>query len=165
MVAIPAPETFTPMPWKEGETRVARMICDVVTPDGKPFYGGTYFPPVDRYGRTGFPTLLNAIAQAWKSRRSELEQSANELLSHVRANAEGLAVGGATTTSSRSSWNSTRLVARLANTRPSPSSTLPDSTTMRSRDRYSLALEMAATARMSAPRSIWPRFRARALGG
>jgi len=66
-----------------------------LTPDRKPFYGGTYFPPADRYGRTGFPTLLNAIAQAWKSRRSELEQSANELLSHVRANAEGLAVGGA----------------------------------------------------------------------
>jgi len=34
MVAIPDPETFTPMPWKEGETKVGRMICDVVTPDG-----------------------------------------------------------------------------------------------------------------------------------
>src|SRR5207244_9278334 len=39
MVAIPDPETFTPMPWKEGETRVARMICDVVTPDGRPYEG------------------------------------------------------------------------------------------------------------------------------
>src|SRR5213595_3737470 len=39
MVAIPDPETFTPMPWKEGETKVARMICDVVTPDGKPYEG------------------------------------------------------------------------------------------------------------------------------
>src|SRR5690242_21811425 len=36
MVAIPDPETFQLMPWKEGETKVARMICDIVTPDGKP---------------------------------------------------------------------------------------------------------------------------------
>jgi glutamine synthetase len=39
MVAIPDPETFQLMPWKEGETRVARMICDIVTPDGKPYEG------------------------------------------------------------------------------------------------------------------------------
>src|SRR5438105_2347715 len=39
MVAIPDPETFQVMPWKEGETKVARMICDVVTPDGKPYEG------------------------------------------------------------------------------------------------------------------------------
>ena len=36
MVAIPDPDTFQVMPWKEGETRVARMICDIVTPDGQP---------------------------------------------------------------------------------------------------------------------------------
>ena len=39
MVAIPDPETFQMMPWKEGETRVARMICDVVTPDGNSYDG------------------------------------------------------------------------------------------------------------------------------
>src|SRR5438067_7355474 len=39
MVAIPDPETFQLMPWKEGETRVARMICDIVTPDGRPYEG------------------------------------------------------------------------------------------------------------------------------
>jgi len=39
MVAIPDPATFQVMPWKEGETKVARMICDVVTPDGKPYEG------------------------------------------------------------------------------------------------------------------------------
>jgi glutamine synthetase len=39
MIAIPDPETFQLMPWKEGETKVARMICDVVTPDGKPYEG------------------------------------------------------------------------------------------------------------------------------
>jgi glutamine synthetase len=39
MVAIPDPETFQLMPWKEGETRVARMLCDIVTPDGNPYDG------------------------------------------------------------------------------------------------------------------------------
>src|SRR2546425_3684136 len=39
MVAIPDPETFQLMPWKEGEPKVARMICDIVTPDGKPYEG------------------------------------------------------------------------------------------------------------------------------
>jgi glutamine synthetase len=39
MVAIPDPDTFQLMPWKEGETKVARMICDVVTPDGEPYEG------------------------------------------------------------------------------------------------------------------------------
>jgi glutamine synthetase len=39
MVAIPDPDTFQLMPWKQGETKVARMICDVVTPDGQPYEG------------------------------------------------------------------------------------------------------------------------------
>jgi len=39
MVAIPDPDTFQIMPWKQGETKVARMICDVVTPDGQPYEG------------------------------------------------------------------------------------------------------------------------------
>src|SRR5436189_6412997 len=39
MVAIPDPLTFQVMPWKQGETKVARMICDVVTPDGNPYDG------------------------------------------------------------------------------------------------------------------------------
>jgi glutamine synthetase len=39
MVAIPDPDTFQLMPFEEGEHRVARMICDIVTPDGKPYEG------------------------------------------------------------------------------------------------------------------------------
>ena len=39
MIAIPDPETFQLMPWAEGETKVARTICDIVTPDGKPYDG------------------------------------------------------------------------------------------------------------------------------
>jgi uncharacterized protein len=50
-----------------------------LTPDGTPFYGGTYFPPEDRHGLPGFPKLLAAISDAWRSRRGEVEQSAREL--------------------------------------------------------------------------------------
>jgi uncharacterized protein YyaL (SSP411 family) len=50
-----------------------------LTPEGTPFYGGTYFPPQDRHGLPGFPKLLAAITDAWRSRRGEVEQSAREL--------------------------------------------------------------------------------------
>ena len=48
-------------------------------PDGKPFYGGTYFPPEDRHGLPGFPRLLQAIADAFKQQRGNLEQTAATL--------------------------------------------------------------------------------------
>jgi hypothetical protein len=60
-----------------------------LTPERKPFYGGTYFPPEDRYGRRGFVSLLGAVADAWKTRRPELEDSAEDLLAHLKAGAEG----------------------------------------------------------------------------
>ncbi len=50
-----------------------------LTPEGKPFYGGTYFPPTDRYGRIGLERLLPSIADAWKNRRAELVNSAGNL--------------------------------------------------------------------------------------
>ncbi|CAM2976934.1 thioredoxin domain-containing protein [Rariglobus hedericola] len=43
-----------------------------LTPDLKPFYGGTYFPPEDRHGRSGFPSVLSAIAKAWGDDRERL---------------------------------------------------------------------------------------------
>ncbi len=46
------------------------------TPDGKPFYAGTYFPPERRHGLPAFRELLDAIADAWQQRRGELEQNA-----------------------------------------------------------------------------------------
>ncbi len=55
-----------------------------LTPDGRPFYGGTYFPPVDRYGMPGFPRILIAIAEAYRDRRDEIEQSAEGLLGELR---------------------------------------------------------------------------------
>ena len=60
MVAIPDPETFQLMPWKEGETRVARMICDIVTPDGNPYEGDPRYVlrrALDRMARLGFETF------------------------------------------------------------------------------------------------------------
>ena len=46
-----------------------------LTPQGKPFYGGTYFPPEPRYGMPSFRQLLLAIADAWRTRRHELESA------------------------------------------------------------------------------------------
>lgn len=50
-----------------------------LTPEGKPFYGGTYFPREDMYGRPGFDRLLLAIAEAWKNKRTELVNSAGKI--------------------------------------------------------------------------------------
>jgi hypothetical protein len=52
-------------------------------PGGEPFYGGTYFPPDDRYGRPGFPRLLMTIADAWRHRRKEIEDNAQALRGHL----------------------------------------------------------------------------------
>lgn len=49
-----------------------------LTPQGRPFYGGTYFPPRSMYGRPSFQQVLLAIAQAWRDRRAELLGSAEK---------------------------------------------------------------------------------------
>jgi uncharacterized protein YyaL (SSP411 family) len=51
-----------------------------LTPDGKPFYGGTYFPPEDRYGAPGFPKILLGVASAFREKPQEVEQSVNQIL-------------------------------------------------------------------------------------
>jgi len=58
-----------------------------LTPDGHPFYGGTYFPPVDQWGRPSFKKILLAIADAYRERRDEVLKSADEAM-HVLTNAE-----------------------------------------------------------------------------
>jgi uncharacterized protein YyaL (SSP411 family) len=50
-----------------------------LAPDGRPFYGGTYFPPEDRPGMPGFPRLMEAVTDAWRNRRDDLLQSAGQL--------------------------------------------------------------------------------------
>ncbi len=50
-----------------------------LTPDGKPFYGGTYFPPVDRHNMPGFPRLLETVAQAYRNSQSEIQRVTEQL--------------------------------------------------------------------------------------
>ncbi|HKF52265.1 MAG TPA: thioredoxin domain-containing protein [Candidatus Acidoferrales bacterium] len=55
-----------------------------LTPDGKPFFGGTYFPPEDAMGRPGFKRILAAIAEAFRTKRTEIDGSAAALEDAVR---------------------------------------------------------------------------------
>ncbi len=55
-----------------------------LTADGKPFYGGTYFPPADSYGKTGFENLLASIQDAWQNRRDKILTSADEITSFLK---------------------------------------------------------------------------------
>jgi uncharacterized protein YyaL (SSP411 family) len=55
-----------------------------LTPELKPFYGGTYFPPEDRHGRAGFPSLLRAIAAGWKKEREKLVAESERVLGALR---------------------------------------------------------------------------------
>jgi uncharacterized protein YyaL (SSP411 family) len=55
-----------------------------LTPDAKPFYGGTYFPPVKAFNRTSWTDVLVGISQAWKDRKNEIESQAENLLDHIR---------------------------------------------------------------------------------
>jgi uncharacterized protein YyaL (SSP411 family) len=51
-----------------------------LTPEGKPFFGGTYFPPDERYGRPSFRRVLAALADAWKSRRPDVEENVRQIV-------------------------------------------------------------------------------------
>jgi uncharacterized protein YyaL (SSP411 family) len=68
-----------------------------LTPDGTPFYGGTYFPPADRHGLPGFPRLLQALAEAWTNRRADVldngRQLAGSLGQESRLRAAGAPLG------------------------------------------------------------------------
>src|SRR5262245_59517745 len=55
-----------------------------VTPELKPFYGGTYFPATSRWGRPGFAELVSEIARIWKEERGRVESAATELLDRLR---------------------------------------------------------------------------------
>jgi len=56
-----------------------------LTPDGAPFYGGTYFPPDDRHGLPGFPRVLDAVTGAWRDRRNEVEEQGRQLVERIQA--------------------------------------------------------------------------------
>jgi uncharacterized protein YyaL (SSP411 family) len=56
-----------------------------LTPELKPFFGGTYFPPGSRYGRPGFGDLLGHLAQVWKNDRDKVEDSGNGIAEQLRS--------------------------------------------------------------------------------
>ncbi len=65
-------------------------LTGFLMPDGKPFYGGTYFPPEDQMGRPGFRRVLLAVADAYKQKRADLARTA-EALAEAVAKAEAFA--------------------------------------------------------------------------
>ena len=56
----------------------------VMTPEGKPFFGGTYFPPQDRYGQPSFKRVLLSLADAWQNRRDEVLESAQSATQYLQ---------------------------------------------------------------------------------
>ena len=50
-----------------------------LTPELKPFYGGTYYPPVAKFGRASFKDVLTQLADAWKNQRKDIVDSANDI--------------------------------------------------------------------------------------
>ena len=59
-----------------------------LTPEGKPFYGGTYFPPEPRFNMPAFTQVLEAVAEAYRGRRSDVEQQADVLVDAIRQASE-----------------------------------------------------------------------------
>lgn len=55
-----------------------------LTPDKKPFFGGTYFPPVSRYNMPSFQRILTSVSEAYRERKEEVLHSANEILGEIR---------------------------------------------------------------------------------
>ncbi len=58
-------------------------LTALLTSEGKPFYGGTYYPPVPRYGMPSFTQVLESVANAWQTRREEIEHSADGIAAHL----------------------------------------------------------------------------------
>jgi uncharacterized protein YyaL (SSP411 family) len=62
-----------------------------LTPDGRPFYGGTYYPRDPRYGMPSFRQILAAVERSWGERRAELEAAADQLVDELRLRSAALA--------------------------------------------------------------------------
>jgi len=69
-------------------------LTAILTPDGRPYFGGTYFPPGDRYGRPGFGRVLQTMAQAWHDRRDEALESAQSVMAAIEHNESFSGRGG-----------------------------------------------------------------------
>ena len=64
-----------------------------LTPDGVPFYGGTYFPPQDRYNMPGFPRVLISVAEAYRDRPEEIAETGTSLVNELRRLSEQVRSG------------------------------------------------------------------------
>jgi len=69
-------------------------LTAILTPDGRPFFGGTYFPPGDRYGRPGFGRMLLTMAKAWQERREDALESAASVVAAIEQNENFSGPGG-----------------------------------------------------------------------
>lgn len=56
-----------------------------LTPEGEPFFGGTYYPPVPRFGMPSFKQVLVSVAQAWQERRDDILEQAGNLTNHIQS--------------------------------------------------------------------------------
>jgi len=64
-----------------------------LTPELKPFYGGTYFPPEQRYGHPGFPMVLERVAEAWRQDRDRIVESSREAIEQLTRQSSVVAAG------------------------------------------------------------------------
>src|ERR1700677_2781256 len=69
-------------------------LTAILTPDGRPYFGGTYFPASDRYGRPGFGRVLSTMADAWRDRREEALESAGSVMAAIEQNESFSGRGG-----------------------------------------------------------------------
>ena len=58
-------------------------LTAILTPEGKPYFGGTYFPREERYGRPGFERVLRTMADVWKTRRDEVTDTAGSVMAAI----------------------------------------------------------------------------------
>jgi uncharacterized protein YyaL (SSP411 family) len=62
-----------------------------LTPDGQPFYGGTYFPPTPRHGMPSFRDVLTAVSEAWLNRRDEIARNSQNVTAYLQQQAGSFA--------------------------------------------------------------------------
>ena len=91
-----------------------------LTPDLKPFFAGSYFPPEDdAHGRPGFPTILKEVHRAWSTQRAEVQQEADRIYAAMLAAQKRLGVGSASTRShQRPGWTGRATRSYGATTQP-----------------------------------------------
>ncbi len=69
-------------------------LTGFLTPNGHPYFGGTYFPRDERYGRPGFGRVLLTMAQVWRERRDEARETANSVIAAIEHNESFSGRGG-----------------------------------------------------------------------